>query len=570
MLPFTQRMLPQQTPQQQYNTIGIQGNAKISWAVTPEEKAQYKEIFKQWDATGLGYLTGDKAREIFLQSGLPQTDLMQIWHLSDPNNNGKLNQDEFAVAMHLIYRKLNGYEIPTTLTAELIPPSTRDLTESVDMLKNYLASDIHNQQLGTGGGSNNYYLKSRSFTNLPVTSHNDATNYKHKDDDIGYVSSSRYKIPSTSLSSRNNDSEFSSSYSSYSSSSSSLPSYSSTFKRPSSIGEDRLSSSSSSKRIADLKKQIQDKENILDALKFSESSNYNSNSFNSLAFNNNNDDEINELKIKIKDIQKQIDSAQKNNNEKKSIKSLLDQHNDLEIELLNMLSTVIPDLISDTHEIYTKIAELKIEFFKLRGSSNGELDIKAKAQAMIQARLAGKPYSFTSSFTGGNGGSGVIDPGRLEEETNRIKAEKASRDQTINDIEKTISKLQDSIIKISQEKQEIENKCKPTINKSSFSQPNSDSNILTSRYTSYNASSHKPSSSISSSDITSGGNRDTSSHKSSSSISSSDTTNSGDRDAYIKAQAERRMQERLKELEERRNKWLAKEQELENRNIRQY
>ncbi|CAJ0919825.1 20242_t:CDS:2 [Entrophospora sp. SA101] len=492
MLPFTQRMLPQQTPQQQYNTIGIQGNAKISWAVTPEEKAQYKEIFKQWDSTGLGYLTGDKAREIFLQSGLPQTDLMQIWHLSDPNNNGKLNQDEFAVAMHLIYRKLNGYEIPTTLTAELIPPSTRDLTESVDMLKNYLASDIHNQQLGTGGGSNNYYLKSRSFTNLPVTSHNDATNYKHKDDDIGYVSSSRYKIPSTSLSSRNNDSEFSSSYSSYSSSSS-LPSYSSTFKRPSSIGEDRLSSSSSSsKRIADLKKQIQDKENILDALKFSESSNYNSNSFNSLAFNNNNDDEINELKIKIKDIQKQIDSAQKNNNEKKSIKSLLDQHNDLEIELLNMLSTVIPDLISDTHEIYTKIAELKIEFFKLRGSSNGELDIKAKAQAMIQARLAGKPYSFTSSFTGGNGGSGVIDPGRLEEETNRIKAEKASRDQTINDIEKTISKLQDSIIKISQEKQEIENKCKPIINKSSFSQPNSDSNILTSRYTSYNASSHKP------------------------------------------------------------------------------
>ncbi|CAJ0910811.1 2972_t:CDS:2, partial [Entrophospora sp. SA101] len=455
MLPFTQRMLPQQTPQQQYNTIGIQGNAKISWAVTPEEKAQYKEIFKQWDSTGLGYLTGDKAREIFLQSGLPQTDLMQIWHLSDPNNNGKLNQDEFAVAMHLIYRKLNGYEIPTTLTAELIPPSTRDLTESVDMLKNYLASDIHNQQLGTGGGSNNYYLKSRSFTNLPVTSHNDATNYKHKDDDIGYVSSSRYKIPSTSLSS------------------------------------------------PDLKKQIQDKENILDALKFSESSNYNSNSFNSLAFNNNNDDEINELKIKIKDIQKQIDSAQKNNNEKKSIKSLLDQHNDLEIELLNMLSTVIPDLISDTHEIYTKIAELKIEFFKLRGSSNGELDIKAKAQAMIQARLAGKPYSFTSSFTGGNGGSGVIDPGRLEEETNRIKAEKASRDQTINDIEKTISKLQDSIIKISQEKQEIENKCKPIINKSSFSQPNSDSNILTSRYTSYNASSHKPSSSISSSDIAS-------------------------------------------------------------------
>ncbi|CAJ0857521.1 2031_t:CDS:2, partial [Entrophospora sp. SA101] len=143
---------------------------------------------------------GSEATDTYLGLLYAMEDLAV--HLSDPNNNGKLNQDEFAVAMHLIYRKLNGYEIPTTLTAELIPPSTRDLTESVDMLKNYLASDIHNQQLGTGGGSNNYYLKSRSFTNLPVTSHNDATNYKHKDDDIGYVSSSRYKIPSTSLSSR--------------------------------------------------------------------------------------------------------------------------------------------------------------------------------------------------------------------------------------------------------------------------------------------------------------------------------------------------------------------------------
>ncbi|KAI8805746.1 hypothetical protein BJ742DRAFT_774739 [Cladochytrium replicatum] len=43
----------------------------------------------------------------------------------DTHNVGKLNGDEFAVAMHLIYRKLNGHDLPKTLPPELVPPSTR-------------------------------------------------------------------------------------------------------------------------------------------------------------------------------------------------------------------------------------------------------------------------------------------------------------------------------------------------------------------------------------------------------------------------------------------------------------
>lgn len=58
MLALTQRMMPQQNPQQQYNTTGLQGNAQIPWAVTSEEKSQYREIFRAWDATGHGYITG--------------------------------------------------------------------------------------------------------------------------------------------------------------------------------------------------------------------------------------------------------------------------------------------------------------------------------------------------------------------------------------------------------------------------------------------------------------------------------------------------------------------------------
>lgn len=54
-------------------------NVKIPWAVTSEEKKQYSKIFKAWDTEKKGTLSGDKAKEIFSQSGLPQNILMQIW-----------------------------------------------------------------------------------------------------------------------------------------------------------------------------------------------------------------------------------------------------------------------------------------------------------------------------------------------------------------------------------------------------------------------------------------------------------------------------------------------------------
>ena len=56
---FAQRVMPQQNPPLQYNVQGLQGNAKIPWAVTNEEKMQYREIFKAWDVNGSGYLSGE-------------------------------------------------------------------------------------------------------------------------------------------------------------------------------------------------------------------------------------------------------------------------------------------------------------------------------------------------------------------------------------------------------------------------------------------------------------------------------------------------------------------------------
>jgi hypothetical protein len=81
------------------------------------------------------FTQGDKARAIFAQSGLRENMLAHIWTLSDIQKRGKLNSDEFAVAMYLIYQKLNGQDLPAQLPQNLVPPSQRNLSELSDFAK---------------------------------------------------------------------------------------------------------------------------------------------------------------------------------------------------------------------------------------------------------------------------------------------------------------------------------------------------------------------------------------------------------------------------------------------------
>ncbi|EPQ26256.1 uncharacterized protein PFL1_06191 [Pseudozyma flocculosa PF-1] len=172
---------------------------KIPWALSKEEKKSYDSIFRAWDSNGSGFISGDVAREVFGQSGIPREQLMQIWHLADTENRGKLNVNEFHVAMGLIYRALNGNDIPDQLPAELVPPSARDLNDSVDFLKDLLKKDT-NVRNSTGlnipeAGSNSgaSYTKARSFHENPVAPKQDARAYRHEESEsAGYKSSSRH------------------------------------------------------------------------------------------------------------------------------------------------------------------------------------------------------------------------------------------------------------------------------------------------------------------------------------------------------------------------------------------
>jgi hypothetical protein len=84
-------------------------------SITPEERKLYNETFLYTASPGRSVLTGDQARSIFDQSGLPTDELAKIWLLSDPNCRGSLNSTEFCVALHLIHCKVNNTPIPDSL-----------------------------------------------------------------------------------------------------------------------------------------------------------------------------------------------------------------------------------------------------------------------------------------------------------------------------------------------------------------------------------------------------------------------------------------------------------------------
>ncbi|KPI42673.1 Actin cytoskeleton-regulatory complex protein pan1 [Cyphellophora attinorum] len=111
-------------------TQGLAGPAKLPSAITKDERRIYDELFRAWDAEKRGHITGAVAIRMMDQSGLNRADLETIWDLADPNNVGQLDMDQFAVAMHLIYRKLNGYTVPTRLPPELNLPSAPTLDNS--------------------------------------------------------------------------------------------------------------------------------------------------------------------------------------------------------------------------------------------------------------------------------------------------------------------------------------------------------------------------------------------------------------------------------------------------------
>lgn len=410
------QMMPQAGREQgSYSTAGLTGSAVIPWAVTKDEKTRYDALFKAWDGLNKGFMGGDVAIEVFGKSGLPKADLERIWTLSDQGNKGRLNMDEFAIAMHLIYRKLNGYPIPAQLPPELIPPSTRNFNDSIGTVKSLLhqESDFRKNSGATllpqkTGVS---YLKSHSFRGGSPAgqARKDATVFKNNDDEFGYRSSARRRIGNNSP---RPDS-------------------------PSSVKSDEELS------LDQLRKKIHEKQILLDAMDFKDEKAADQDD----ALDRRDRREAEDLYHRIRRIQEDIDAhpdaALRNVDSGAERRALKRQ--------LQVLTDKLPEIASQVRKTERAIADAKLELFRLKdakahpgsasaivgtgpGGAVTESDrLKARAKAMMQQRaaaLAGRKVE--------TGDEDLDAPRRLEEESNKIKTEKENNERLVQDVEDSV------------------------------------------------------------------------------------------------------------------------------------
>ncbi|XP_072516513.1 EH domain-containing protein 2 [Salminus brasiliensis] len=94
-----------------------------SWVVS-KDKPKYDEIFYNLSPHE-GKLSGTKVKDWMVRTQLPSSVLGRIWKLSDVDCDGMLDDEEFALASHLIEVKLEGFGLPPKLPAHLVPPSKR-------------------------------------------------------------------------------------------------------------------------------------------------------------------------------------------------------------------------------------------------------------------------------------------------------------------------------------------------------------------------------------------------------------------------------------------------------------
>ncbi|XP_032381078.1 epidermal growth factor receptor substrate 15-like 1 isoform X8 [Etheostoma spectabile] len=102
----------------------VSASGELHWAVRPEEKSKFDGIFESLVPVN-GLLSGEKVKPVLINSKLPLDVLGKVWDLSDIDKDGHLDRDEFAVAMHLVYRALEKEPVPALLPSALIPPSKR-------------------------------------------------------------------------------------------------------------------------------------------------------------------------------------------------------------------------------------------------------------------------------------------------------------------------------------------------------------------------------------------------------------------------------------------------------------
>ncbi|KAF8360729.1 ehs-1 [Pristionchus pacificus] len=126
------------------SAISPGGGAVAQWGISPTDQAKYDAIFDSLQPEN-GKLPGGKVRPVLLNSGLNPNMLAKIWELADQDKDGFLDRVEMNVALHLVYRALQGEGVPRSLPDHLIHP-----TKSMLSRRNSIASASGNLRSRTG------------------------------------------------------------------------------------------------------------------------------------------------------------------------------------------------------------------------------------------------------------------------------------------------------------------------------------------------------------------------------------------------------------------------------------
>lgn len=307
--------------------------------------------------------------------------------------------------MHLIYRKLNGYNVPTHLPPELIPPSTRELKDTVDSLKDSILKNIAQKKSVTSFSSSPTSLsvpsssfgnqRSRSVSPGPTHRRNGKKSEPEDDDkDVGYVSSARRMGPDRSRWNSRDDS--------------SSPKTSSYEYR------------GKATRIADLRSQISNCKTSLRKIE-DDAKQTTPKTFNELSYMEQQD--IDELKTKVRELQQEITRSGASGNKSTwehyidktmELSSLADQEKSLTSEIRYLIDDTLHGLLKQVEETEDDLKTKKIQKAKMsqgepvvldniQGTGpNGEVTeadrIKAKAKALIAAKM-GKITGQTANAT---------------------------------------------------------------------------------------------------------------------------------------------------------------------------
>jgi len=94
------------------------------WIVDEQAFSTYSEIFHSLKPLA-GNLGANTARDVLLKTGIPVDSLKKIWELCDFEKNGKLDEEEFALALYLSEEVKQGRSVPDQLPLTFIPPAKR-------------------------------------------------------------------------------------------------------------------------------------------------------------------------------------------------------------------------------------------------------------------------------------------------------------------------------------------------------------------------------------------------------------------------------------------------------------